>query len=313
MPSVFRSSLRLALILAAGALAPLAHAQHYLIVIEANGSPRLVKGAVAGADRVRAEISGQAGADLHPTDSTNYRVADAPLWGPGLIDVSSLNVKIDTDHKVLRVHGFLQSATPYANCFLVLLASSPGDLVNRAGDHEIKLSPVAGAGKDALMPAGQPVAVDQDWSLSPLFNTLKGTWDLHFFSNGLEIPTTRMTAEQIAAARAKSDAYVLRNHPDSRIALRHIVNPTYPEELKSQNLAGSVTLHCQVDRDGNVSAVEVVSATQPAFGRAALEAVRQWKFTPAVKDHHYVAQTAELPITFNPPNPAPAADGGAPH
>jgi protein TonB len=122
-----------------------------------------------------------------------------------------------------------------------------------------------------------------------------------------------MTAEQIAAARAKSEAYVLRNHPDSHLALRHIVNPIYPEELKSRNFGGSATLRCQVDRDGNVSSVEVVAATQPAFGQAAVEAVRQWKFTPAVKDHHYVAETADLPITFNPPKPAPAADTGATH
>jgi TonB family protein len=311
MPPALRPPLRLALILAAAALAPLAHAQHYLVVIEANGSPRLVKGAVAGADRVRAEISGQAGADLHPTDSTDFRVADAPLWGPGLVDVSNLKVTIDPAHKVLRVHGFLQSATPYANSFLVLLALSPGDLVNRAGDHEIKLAPVLASGKDALLPTGQPVPFDQEWALSPLFNALKGTWQLHFFSSGLEIPTTQLTADQIAAARAKSEAYVLRNHADSRIALRHIVNPTYPEELRSQNLAGSATLRCQVDRDGNVSSIEVVSATEPAFGRTAMEAVRQWKFTPAVKDHHYVAQTVELPLTFNPPNPAPAA--GAAH
>ncbi len=312
LPSL-RLPFRLALLLAAAALAPLARAQHYLIVIEANGSARLVKGAIAGPDRVRAAISGQTGTDLHPTDSTDFRVADAPLWGPGVVDVSNLKVTIGGDHKILRIHGFLQSATPYANCFLVVLAASPGDMVNRAGVHEIKLAPIAAAGSEALLPTGQPIAFDQEWPLSQLFNAIKGTAELHFFSNGLEIPTTRMTAEQIAAARAKSEAYVLRNHPDSRIALRHAVNPIYPEELKSQKLAGSATLRCHVDRDGNVSAVELVSATHPAFGAAALEAVRQWRFAPAVKDHHYVAQTAELPITFNPPTADPAAAAGAAH
>ena len=312
-PTVFLRSVLLAL---TAALAPIAHAQHYIVVVEANGAPRIVKGALAAPDGIRAEISGQKGTDLHASASTDFRVANAPVWGPGLIDVSDLKTEVAPDRKGIRIHGTLKSDTTLPNCFIVLLASAPGTLArpdNQAHPIEraLKLCALSASAEPSQLPVGQAILFDQEWNLPPTLANRPGACELHFFSNGLEIPTTAMTDDQIAAARAKTEAYVLRNHPDSQIALRQIVNPTYPEELKGQNLAGSATLRCHVDSNGNVSAVEVVSATNPAFGDAAVKAARQWKFAPAVRDHHYIAQTAELPIAFNPPNPAPGAAAGA--
>jgi TonB family protein len=303
----------LPLLLAVVALVPLARAQHYLLIVEENDTRHVVRGAVATSpDHVRAEISNQGGAGLRVAQSTSFLFAEAPLWGRGFVDVSRLKVEIDADKAAITVHGSLQSDSALSHCFVVLLAQSPA-VASRDPLNDLEVYPIPETGKGTLMPVGHPLPFDHDWNLPSGFDLRHGVWELHFFSNGLEIPTTQLTADQLAAARAKSEAYLLRNHPDSPIALRQVVNPIYPDALKAQRLDGSATLRCQVDRDGNVSAVEVVSATNPAFGQAAVEAVRQWKFTPAVQNHHYVGQTAELPLNFKAPPFASAAADRAPH
>jgi TonB family protein len=48
--------------------------------------------------------------------------------------------------------------------------------------------------------------------------------------------------------------------------------------------------------------------TDPAFGEAALEAVRFWRFLPKVKDGRPVEALVELPFSFTPPD-EPHASG----
>ena len=59
--------------------------------------------------------------------------------------------------------------------------------------------------------------------------------------------------------------------------------PLYPYWARVSGAEGTVTLRFLVDEMGNVTAIEVQSVQgDPRFGRAARQAVAQWKFTPAV-------------------------------
>jgi TonB family protein len=311
--------LRLLLLAALAAIAPSAHAQHFLVAIDANGKPQLVKAAVTpqsggntydnetaqqGAKQevsADVEVPDKSGA-LHIVQSPNLGLLPAPIWGAGLVDVSNLKVDIEAGQDLMHVYGTLKSDTALPNCILVIIAKSPA-AKGADADNEIKISPIPDTGKEITMPAGDTVLFDRNWSLLPQFDDTLGTWELHIFSDGVEIPTTLTKPEDIAAGRAKTEAYLLRDHPDSQIALVRGVRPIYPESLRAKNVAGSTTLRCLVDRDGNVATVTIVSATEPAFGTAAADAVRQWKFAPAVVNHHYVAETVEFPMNFTAPNP----------
>ena len=55
------------------------------------------------------------------------------------------------------------------------------------------------------------------------------------------------------------------------------VNPIYPPEAKRQHIDGTVVLHINIDKNGNVSQVEPESG-HPLLIRAAVEAVKQWKY-----------------------------------
>jgi bla regulator protein BlaR1 len=77
--------------------------------------------------------------------------------------------------------------------------------------------------------------------------------------------------------------------------------PTYPKEALDRSLGGTVTLLVDVAPDGSVSKA-VVDHSEPAgaFDAVALKAVKNWKFTPAMKDGKAVASQVRVPISFDP-------------
>jgi protein TonB len=61
------------------------------------------------------------------------------------------------------------------------------------------------------------------------------------------------------------------------------VPPLYPPVARTQRIAGSVSIDAVVDTDGNVSTMKVLSG--PAIlHRSALDAVKQWRYEPAMLD-----------------------------
>lgn len=76
--------------------------------------------------------------------------------------------------------------------------------------------------------------------------------------------------------------------------------PTYPAEMRSKKAEGLVTLIFIVNDLGRVSDPRVVSSTNPAFEKPALQAVRQWKFEPAVRGGKRVPCRMRVPIRFYP-------------
>ena len=76
--------------------------------------------------------------------------------------------------------------------------------------------------------------------------------------------------------------------------------PLYPAELRSQKLDGTVTVLFVVDPSGKVIEPRVEKSTNAAFERPALEAVKQWKFEPAVRSGQRVACRMRRLISFKP-------------
>jgi len=76
------------------------------------------------------------------------------------------------------------------------------------------------------------------------------------------------------------------------------VPPGYPEDAKKNKVSGVVVLQLQVGTDGRVEDVKVLEYPDPALSKAAVEAVRQWRFEPARLDNGTVV-SAFCSITFN--------------
>lgn len=76
--------------------------------------------------------------------------------------------------------------------------------------------------------------------------------------------------------------------------------PLYPASLRSKKLEGVVTLIFIVDSNGRVGNPRVEKSTHPDFNKPALDAVKQWKFEPAVKGGKRVDCKMRVPIRFQP-------------
>lgn len=77
------------------------------------------------------------------------------------------------------------------------------------------------------------------------------------------------------------------------------VEPVYPEIAKQRNLDGTLKLMLKIDDLGRVLSAEVVEATPPGvFDAAALQAFREARFQPAIKDGRPVRYQAYIRVDF---------------
>src|SRR5208337_485329 len=86
----------------------------------------------------------------------------------------------------------------------------------------------------------------------------------------------------------------------ARALLVHIVNPVYPPEALAQKLHGSVVLQAVIGRDGSVEDVKIVRGYF-ILGRAAIAAVKQWRFQPYSLNGQAAATQTVITINFSYP------------
>lgn len=77
------------------------------------------------------------------------------------------------------------------------------------------------------------------------------------------------------------------------------VQPSYPPAAHRAREEGTVIVRAEVDAAGNPGNVSVARrSSSRELDRAAVDAVRKWKFEPAVKDGKAVASTVDVPVEF---------------
>jgi protein TonB len=86
----------------------------------------------------------------------------------------------------------------------------------------------------------------------------------------------------------------------ARARLVHTVNPVYPPEALAQKLHGAVVLQALVGRDGSVEDLKIVRGYF-ILGRAAIAAVKQWRFQPYSLNGHAAATQTVITINFSYP------------
>ena len=89
-----------------------------------------------------------------------------------------------------------------------------------------------------------------------------------------------------------SDDLDERPEPISRIP------PRYPPNLRSAGATGNVTLEFVVNEKGLVTNVKVRKTSNAKFNKAAIEAVKKWKFKAGVKNGKRVKSRFVVPINF---------------
>lgn len=76
------------------------------------------------------------------------------------------------------------------------------------------------------------------------------------------------------------------------------VEPEYTEEPRKAKYQGTVVLNIVVDISGMVRNIRVTRSLGLGLDEKAVEAVRQWKFRPGMKDGRPVPVAASIEVTF---------------
>ena len=83
-----------------------------------------------------------------------------------------------------------------------------------------------------------------------------------------------------------------------RPVLLEKVSPSYPRVARQAGLGGRVTVRAVIAPDGSVESVEVFASTNPLFNDAAVEAVRRWRYRPALMNGRPVRVFFSVVVDF---------------
>lgn len=112
-----------------------------------------------------------------------------------------------------------------------------------------------------------------------------------------------------------------KNHPEKIMAaslldlpLQPISTrpPVFPASLREKSDTGEAAIEFLIDEKGRVRLPRVISASEPAFGYAAVQAVSAWWFQPPLINGKAVITRARVPINFKPASQAVDAAESAP-
>lgn len=149
-------------------------------------------------------------------------------------------------------------------------------------------------------------AMLEEFEFIPASKDGKPNWgalkmDVEFNSHSQDIPVSA-SARRILRELGKKEPAIFSiaqvEHKPQPIA-RHA--PVFPEELLETNAGGEALIEFFIDEEGQAQLPRIVSASQPAFGYAAAQAVSQWRFKPLTRAGKAVVVRVRVPVVFSRP------------
>ncbi len=89
------------------------------------------------------------------------------------------------------------------------------------------------------------------------------------------------------------------NSVDNAARIIHRVAPEYPTLAKRLKEEGVVTVEFLVTKNGQVTSLRVIETPSSRLAEATLEALKQWRFSPALVADQPVVQRTKIGITFS--------------
>ena len=123
-------------------------------------------------------------------------------------------------------------------------------------------------------------------------------------------PAAEIGSEQEAAAEREREATAAREARPRETQQRRApadrepsplarIEPDYPPSALRAREEGSVLVRAEIDAQGNPTNVGIAKRSGSRdLDRAAVNAVRKWKFEPAMKGGKAVASTVQVPVEF---------------
>jgi TonB family protein len=115
-------------------------------------------------------------------------------------------------------------------------------------------------------------------------------------ADGPEVHTA-LRSEQGSVPRERVPQLVRVSSGIMQGLLEHKVNPEYPADAKEKHIEGTVLLNVDIDNEGSVGRVELVSG-HPMLAPAAMDAVLEWKYRPFVLNRAPTAVETTVQVKF---------------
>jgi len=80
--------------------------------------------------------------------------------------------------------------------------------------------------------------------------------------------------------------------------LIHQTHPDYPESAKSRGVQGDVVLRAVISLDGSVGSMSPAGSPDPELAQAAMNAVRQWRYEPALLNGQPIETATTITVNF---------------
>ena len=162
-------------------------------------------------------------------------------------------------------------------------------------------------------PANGPVSFNVTFNFSPSGETTSSQ-DARVLPNGTVAGVVGGTVGGIGAARVGGPG-TAANWPAATGAVRvggnvkapvrtRMVNPVYPPIAQSARVQGVVIMEAVVGTDGRVSDARVLRSI-PLLDQAAVDAIRQWEYTPTLLNGAPVPVIMTVTVQFTLPEPPP--------
>jgi len=93
---------------------------------------------------------------------------------------------------------------------------------------------------------------------------------------------------------------VRRSEGVTPLAIERKVMPSYPKQAMVIRREGAVVIHVTVTDRGRIADVKLLSG-DPILGRAAVDAVRQWRYRPALLNGKPTQSETDITLNFKLP------------
>jgi TonB family protein len=241
------------------------------------------------------------GGTVKPIESHGFILKDVPEFLPMFVSVKHINVREEFFTTLSGTGNFnnsflfdatFQSSYRLKNVFLVI------EIKTETGEKALFLSEIGELAPNFEKTVSAKV---------PLASKMgSGRYTLHIFSDGIEVLQSTIPFDVQSAVLDRMVARRIKDVHAQAPKLFVAAAPDYPDSLKSSNVKGLAKVGFRIGPNGAVYNPVVKSATDPAFGDAALAAVRLWRFLPAVKDDAAVGIDVVVPVVFDQPKPTKA-------
>lgn len=175
--------------------------------------------------------------------------------------------------------------------FVSIPGGGPRPLIREASGHS-----------GALTPFVAPIHVSTGVSFHPRGQRSENTDvgpapEIPGIGSGSDIPNTLATAVAQPVVHPTVPARIFRTSILMEGILVHRVEPIYPHIALVTGTQGTVSIHAVISREGTVEQAELVNGS-PLLARAALDAVRQWRYKPYYLNGEPVEVETQVTVKF---------------